>query len=224
MKISILMLTYNAPFYVFNSIINVHKTKKVTENLELIVLDNSSKIITKLILKILKKLNFIDKLILNPQNDYFAKGNNLASKHASDDTTHYLLLNSDIKINNINCFNRLSKIHPKKGGISAFGAVLSEPKRADGYCMLIDKDLYDKFQLDENFEWWWSVTKIQSQVLSSGFKIIAVRNHEEYIHHYGGKSGKGYEDAKGMDIDIETVKGWFKSENDNLKIINKLED
>ncbi|WP_295722994.1 hypothetical protein [uncultured Methanobrevibacter sp.] len=65
------MLTYNAPFYVLKSIIDVHKTKKLTENLELIVLDNSSKFPTKFILKILKKLGFIDKLVLNPQNDFF---------------------------------------------------------------------------------------------------------------------------------------------------------
>ncbi|WP_461461028.1 glycosyltransferase family 2 protein [Methanobrevibacter sp.] len=222
MNISILMLTYNAPSYVFKSIRDVHKTKKVTDNLELIVLDNSSKFPTKFILKILKKLGFIDKLVLNPQNDFFARGNNLASQHASNNATHYLLLNSDIKITDINCFNKLSELHPKDGGISSFGAVLSEPKRADGYCMLIDKDLYDKFKLDEDFQWWWSVTKLQSQVLSSGYKIIAVRNHEEYIHHYGGKSGKGFEDVKGMNTDIEIVKGWFEKGHENLKIIKQL--
>ena len=191
--------------------------------MELIVLDNASKFPTRFILKILKKLGFIDKLVLNPQNDFFARGNNLASQYASEDTTHYLLLNSDIKITDINCFNRLSSLHPKEGGISSFGAVLSEPKRADGYCMLIDKDIYDKFGLDEDFEWWWSVTKLQSQVLKDGFKIIAVRNHEEYIHHYGGKSGKGFEDAKGMNTDIETVKGWFKDKNESVQIISQLD-
>lgn len=224
MKISILMLSYNAPYYVFKSIKDVHKSKKASQNLELIVLDNASKFPTRFILKILKKLGFIDKLVLNPQNDFFARGNNLASQYASEDTTHYLLLNSDIKITDINCFNRLSSLHPKEGGISSFGAVLSEPKRADGYCMLIDKDIYDKFGLDEDFEWWWSVTKLQSQVLKDGFKIIAVRNHEEYIHHYGGKSGKGFEDAKGMNTDIETVKGWFKDKNESVQIISQLDD
>lgn len=189
------------------------------DELELIVLDNNSKFQTKILLKILKKLKLIDTLVLNSKIDLFAKGNNLASKYASEKTTHYLLLNSDIKINDPNCFNRLMEIHPTGGGISSFGAVLYEPIRADGYCMLIDKDLYDKYQLDENFEWWWSVTKIQSQILTEGLKIRAVQNHEKYIHHYGGKSGKGWKDAKGMDIRMDEVINWFKDKKENVEII-----
>ena len=221
MEISILMLTYNAPFYVFQSIIGVYKCKKY-QNLELIVLDNASNTPTKIILKILKKLKIIDKLILNHKNDLFAKGNNIASQYASKSTTHYLLLNSDIKIKNKKCFNKLAEIHPEKGGISSFGAVLHEPIRADGYCMLIDKWLFDKYNLDEDFEWWWSITKLESQVLGEGFKIYAIENHEEYLHHYGGKSGKGYENAKGMDIKIDEVIKWFDNKKENVKIIKKL--
>lgn len=79
MKISVLMLTYNAPNYVLESIKEVNKIKEKMENLELIVLDNNSEIINKNLLKKLKEKNFIDKLILNPKNDLFARGNNLAS-------------------------------------------------------------------------------------------------------------------------------------------------
>ena len=61
MKMSVLMLTYNAPYYVFQSILGVHKTKKRTPNLELIVLDNSSKFPTKILLRILKSIGLIDK-------------------------------------------------------------------------------------------------------------------------------------------------------------------
>ena len=218
------MLTYNAPLYVFQSIIGVHKAKKKTDNLELIVLDNSSKIPTKFILRILDKINFIDKLVLNPRNDLFAKGNNLASSHASSDTTHYLLLNSDIKVNDTECFNQLAKIHPEHGGISSFGAVHNKPIRADGYCMLIDKKLYDKYKLDEDFEWWWSVTKLQSQILTEGYKIFAIDNHEEFIHHYGGKSGKGYENAKGMDIKRDEVIKWFDNKRENVQILDNIND
>lgn len=222
MKISILMLTYNAPNYVLESIMGVNNAKEKTDNLELIVLDNNSDTPTKKLLKRLKNENLIDKLILNPQNDLFAKGNNLASKHASSDTTHYLLLNSDIKIVDPNCFNKLMEIHPKNGGISSFGAVIYEPIRADGYCMLIDKYLYDKYQLDEYFEWWWSITKIQSQILNIGLKIRAVKNHEKYIHHYGGKSGDGWKGAKGMDIKIDEVIAWFKDKKESVEIIEEL--
>ena len=224
MKISILMLTHNAPSYVFQSIKDVHRTKKKTPNMELIVLDNASKFKTRFILRVLKSIGFIDKLILNPRNDLFAKGNNLASKHASDDTTHYLLLNSDIKVNDINCFNKLMEIHPKDGGISSFGAVLTNPIRADGYCMLIDRHLYDKYQLDEDFEWWWSVTKIQSKVLTEGYHIRAVENHDEYLYHYGGKSGKGFKDAKGMDVNRKEVISWFDNKKTSVEVIPSLNE
>lgn len=218
------MLTHNAPSYVYHSIMDVNKTKKETPDLELIVLDNASKFKTRLILRILKAFGLIDKLILNPRNDLFAKGNNLASQHASEDTTHYLLLNSDIKVNNPSCFNKLMELHPKDGGISSFGAVLKDPIRADGYCMMIDKFLFDKYKLDEDFEWWWSITKIQSQILTEGYKIRAVRNHDDYIYHYGGKSGKGFKDAKGMDIKLSEVISWFDNRKENVEVIYDLED
>lgn len=102
------------------------------------------------------------------------------------------------------------------------GAVVFEPIRADGYCMLIDKHLYDRYQLDEHFEWWWSITKLQSQILNEGLKIRAVKNHEHYIHHYGGKSGDGWKGALGMDINIEEVKRWFDNKKENVEIIEKI--
>ena len=45
MRVSLLMLTHNAPRYVFKSIISLKKT--VFNDYELIVLDNNSKLITK---------------------------------------------------------------------------------------------------------------------------------------------------------------------------------
>ena len=215
------MLTHNAPKCILESINGVNKAKEKTE-LELIVLDNASELPTKRLLEKLNEEGMIDKLVFNPQNDLFAKGNNLASTYASEYTTHYLLLNSNIKIIDSNCFNKLMEIHPQDGGISSFGAVLYEPIRADGYCMLIDKYLYDKYQLDEYFEWWWSITKLQSQVLNEGLKIRAVRNHEKYIHHYAGKSGDGWKGATGMDIKIDEVISWFKDKKETVEIINEI--
>lgn len=222
MKVSILMLTYNAPRYVLESIMGVNKLKKKTKNLELIVLDNDSGFTTKLLLKVLKAIGWVDKLVLNPQNDFFAKGNNIASTYSDKDSTHYLLLNSDIKVIDSNCLNELIKIHPEDGGISSFGACLTDPIRADGYCMLIDKFLYDKYKLDEHFEWWWSVTKLQSQLLAEGYKIRAVNNHEEFIHHYGGKSGDAWKNAKGMKTKKKVILDWFNEKKENVEIIDKL--
>lgn len=218
MKVSILMLTYNAPKYVKESILTL---KENTKNIdyELIVLDNHSKFMTRRLLKKLEKKGLMDKLILSDKNLLFAKGNNVAFEAASD-SEYILLLNSDVKINSSNWLETLLKIHPKEGGISSFGAVDSEPIRADGYCLLIDKNLYEKYKLDETYEWWWGVTKLESKVLKEGKKIVAVRNHEEFIHHYGGKSGKGYKNAKGMDADRNEVKKWF--DNNKVEIIDRL--
>lgn len=215
------MLTYNAPLYVFKSIRTLRKTKSNTPY-ELIVVDNSSKWVTKLLVKILYKMEYINKVRFNEKNYLFAAGNNIASNICSEDVTHYLLLNSDIRVNDSEWLDKLIAIHPEEGGISSLGVVLSEPVRADGYCMLIDKWLYDKYQLDEDFAWWWSVTKLQSQVLKEGLDIRAVSEHESLLHHYGGKSGKGYKDAKGMNINIQEVLQWFNDKKNSVKIIESL--
>lgn len=217
-KISILMLTHNARKYTKQSIVTLKLTKGV--DYELIVLDNNSGFFTRNLLKKLKAQGYIDKLIFNPKNDLFAKGNNLASEHAAKDSDYYLLLNSDVEIKSKNWLSRLLESHPAGGGISAFGAVLSEPIRADGYCLLINKYLFDKYKLNEDYEWWWGVTQLEADVLKEGKDIIAIVNHEEYIHHFGGKSGKGYKDAKGLHVEIEDVVNWF--DNKKVKIIDKL--
>lgn len=219
MKISVLMLTYNAPHYVKKSIVTL---KKMTEGVdyELIVVDNNSKHPTIRTLYKLKSRGLIDKLYYNSQNDLFAKGNNIASRLAREDSDYYLLLNSDVEIKSKDWLKKLVDLMPKNGGIVSFGAVQSAPKRADGYCMLINADLYNKYKLDEHFQWWWGVTKLESQVLKEGKAVIAVENHEEYIHHFGGKSGKGFKDATGMDVDMAEVKQWF--ENGDVKIISHL--
>lgn len=218
-EVSILMLTHNAKKYVKKSILSLKK-KTVNVDYELIVLDNNSNFFTKKLLKNLKNKGYIDKLIMNPVNDLFAKGNNLASKKADRDSKYYLLLNSDIEIKSDDWLSKLIKHHPSNGGVSSFGAVLSKPVRADGYCLLIDKYLFDKYKLNENFAWWWGVTQLEANVLKEQKEIYAVVNHEEYLHHYGGKSGKGYKDAQGLNINIEDVIEWF--DNNEIKLIDKL--
>lgn len=209
---SILMLTFNAPKYVKESIETV---KALTKNVdyELIVVDNASNEETRILLQQLYNDNKIDKLFFNPVNSFFAGGNNIASKMANPSSDYYLLLNSDICVKNETWLSDLLSLHIKEQcGITSYGAVLSEPIRADGYCMLIDKSLYDKYLLDENFAWFWGITKLQSQVITEK-KIIAIQNHENYIHHYGGSSGDAFKKAKGMDTDISEIIGWFRGKN-----------
>lgn len=90
-------------------------------------------------LSISKFQKYIDKLVFNTDNSLFAKGNNIASSLSDKSTKYYLLLNSDIEIRNYDWLDKLLAIHPVEGGISSYGFVKSEPKRADGYCMMIEK-------------------------------------------------------------------------------------
>lgn len=211
-KVSILMLVHNAPQYLLESI---ETLRTVTDNqvpYELIVLDNASDEMTLDLLKELQEIGAIDKLLLNDENSLFAKGNNLASEFVSDDATHYLLLNSDVSIKSSDWLKELTEIHlsDEKIGITSYGAVSSAPVRADGWCMLINRNLYDEFKLDENFEWFWGVTKLQVEVLKAGYRVLAVADgYDKYIVHYGGKSGYSFFNAKGMNTDIKEIIAWF---------------
>ena len=89
------------------------------------------------------------------------------------------------------------------------GVVPFPPVRVDGYCLLIDADLYRQFKLDEDYAWWWSITKLQAQVLRAGLSVRGYLHHERYLHHFGGKSGSDFKQAKGMDTSIEEADKWF---------------
>lgn len=214
------MLTHNAPEYVEIAVRSIAaRTKNI--NYELIVVDNHSGWATRHLLRKLKKQNIIDKIKWNKNNLLFAKGNNAGSHMAADDATHYLLINSDVEIRNDNWLTNLTGICPK-GGISAYGVVMNEPVRADGYCMLVDSALYKKYELDENYEWFWSITKLQAQALAEGKSVVAVKEHDDMIYHFGGKSGKGFRHAKGMDENHDVICNWF---NENkIEILERIEE
>lgn len=105
---SIIILVHNAPKYVLKTFLSLQKTKN--SNYESIVVDNKSGLFTKLLLKLLFKLKYIDKLYYSKENLFFAKGNNFGTTLASKDSNYYLLLNSDVKIINPNWLELLLKI------------------------------------------------------------------------------------------------------------------
>lgn len=216
--VSIIILSYNAPLYVYHTLKTLKKTQGC--KYETIVLDNNSKNFTKRLLLKLKEKGYIDKLIFENKNTFFAKGNNIASKYCDKNSKYILLLNSDVEIRDKHWLKYLIERH-QRGAIS-YGLCDNYPHiRGDGYCFLIDKDLYERYKLDEQFEWWWSITKLQAQLLNDGYKVIAVKEHETLLHHYGGMSGTSWKNAKGMKIEGEEIKKWFKS--GEVKIISKLE-
>ena len=216
--VSIIMLTYNAPEFVEHSIKTLREhTKGISY--ELIVLDNASGTRTRRLLLRLQKKGMIEKLIFEKQNTLFAKGNNTASRLCSSKSKYILLLNSDVEIRDDNWLTALLAAH-ERGAIS-YGVCEAEPHvRADGYCFLIDTDLYLQYQLDEQFEWWWSVTKLQAQLLRDSYKVKAVKDHTAQLIHYGGMSGTAWRNSKGMAVEGEEIKSWFAAHK--VEIIPKM--
>lgn len=183
-KVSIVVLVHNAAWYVRTCLGTLQRTQAV--NREIIVVDNASGPVAKAYLTMAAGAGRIDKLLFLRKNLLYAGGNNVGALLAADDSTHLLLLNSDVRINSPAWLTTLLRCHTQ--GASAFGYVADPPCRADGYCFLIDKDLYLQYRLDENFPWWWGLTKLQAQLLRDGWSVQAIREHESYLHHYGGKS------------------------------------
>lgn len=228
MKISILMLTHNAPAYVRESVETLQQVtaSESLADVELIVWDNASNKETRDLLTELKADKKIDKLYFSDINHFFAKGNNLAAKLADENADCYLLLNSDISIKDSRWLEKLIKYKTEGGyaGVS-YGVVRFPPVRCDGYCFLVDKTLYDQYQLDERYEWWGGLTKFQANLLRDGYDLLALGCHDCEIVHYGGKSGAGFQQAKGMDLDYAEIISWFSTSKGKVTFRrhNKLE-
>jgi hypothetical protein len=237
LKVSILILTHNAPNYVSETFETLYHITdpEILKHIETIVVDNASGKETKDLLLVLKEKGFIDKLFFSDRNTLFSEGNIIASGLANKKTKYYLLLNSDVSIKNKNWLNYLLSFveSGQYSGVS-FGFCYSETKtingkkfkganRPDGYCFLIDRSLFDKYQIDyDRYEWWWGLTKFYTQVLSEGKNMLAISHHNKMIVHYGGKSGKDWINAKGIDVDMDEVYKWF--DNKEGKVIHKIYD
>jgi O-antigen/teichoic acid export membrane protein len=205
-RVSILMLTHNAPRYVELSIRSlVRCTRDV--NYELVVVDNASQSPTKNLLKRLQREGLIQHLTLLGYNSFFARGNNIAAQNSTPDSTHLLLLNSDVEIRDPRWLSNLLMAH--KPGITAYG-VTEHPLRVDAYCLLVDRALYHEHGLDEAHEFFWAVTKFQAALLAQGYSVQGYTEHERYLHHFGGKSGNDFKAAKGLFLSQEELAEWFQ--------------
>lgn len=202
---SIIMLVHNAVEYTRNTIETLQGTNG---DWELIVVDNASDKKTRKMLYKMYETKKINKLLMLDKNTLFAQGNNLGSKLCDSKSEKILLLNSDIDIRNKEWLIEMEKRYEK--GIFTLGVCENDPHiRVDGYCFMIDKDLYTQYLLDENYEWWWSITKLQAQVLQAGYPVKGVKQCANLIFHYGGMSGHDFKNAKGMEIEFKQVREWF---------------
>lgn len=179
---------------------------------EVVCVDNESRPLTRLLLNFCFSCGWIDKLCMLNYNSLFAGGNNIAARLADRNSTHFLLLNSDVQILRADWLSKLLSEH--KPGATSLGVVFSNPSvpvpRLDGYCFLVDRDLYEKFGLDEcRFQWWWAVTKLQGDLLADRKCVRGFAEHDDYLRHFGGKSGDGFKGAKGMDVELKEIFSWF---------------
>lgn len=220
--ISILILTHNAPRYVEETLRTLHEVTNDNDlsRCEIIVLDNSSEEETKSLLRKLESGGYVDKLKFSPENTFFARGNNLAAEMADKSTKYYLLLNSDVSIRHSDWLSKLIE-YKEQGDYTAVSyGVCGGPNRADGYCLLIDRNVYDKHKLDEDFQWWGGVTKLQCELLKEGHSILAIDHHDDLIYHFGGKSGRTFKQAQRVNIDPSEVMECFRNSKGKVVVIN----
>lgn len=218
MKVSIIVLTRNALRYCRKTFKTIRRTRDV--RYELIVVDNASFFPTRLYLGLCRCQGRIQRLCYLDRNTLFAEGNNIGAAISSRDSTHLLLLNSDVEGRDPSWLAKLLAIH--RPGASSYGYVRGGPwPRADGFCFLIDRELYLRYGLCEEFPWWWSVTKLQAQLLRDGYSVRAVARHDHLLHHCGGKSGDGYLQAGSLHIDSSIVEGWFAG--NQVTLINTID-
>jgi GT2 family glycosyltransferase len=205
--ISILMVTYNAPRYVWKSLRAIRRQTKGVEY-EVVIVDNDSRLPTRLLVAVARFFGLANRVALLDRNTLFAEGCNIAAAMSPRDSEHVLLLNSDTEPKDPGWLANLLKIHQR--GATAYGYVENGPiPRADGYCLLVDRDLFLEIGLDEGFQWWWSVTRLQAELLAAGYTAQAVKDHDQWLVHFGGKSGKGWKKATGMDAEPGEIRDWF---------------
>lgn len=219
-KAAIIVVTYNAARYCTTVLDSLSRTRGV--DYEVVVVDNNSRWLTKLCLIWFFLMKRIQKLCFLDQNTMFAAGNNTGARLVSKDVTHLVLLNSDVRIMDPLWLRKLLDIH--RFGATSLG-VVEDPvmPRADGYCFMINRELYLKYGMDEKYKWWWGITKLQAEVLRGGDSVTAVRSHDELLIHYGGKSGTKHlkQDPDNFSLPADAA-AWFNGFQ--VRLLEKITD
>lgn len=222
-NLNIIIPVFNAPEFVIKCINSIReKTDQVQYFIT--VIDNASEQYTNQILNNFLLSKKIDILCSLEENRFWSEANNIGEYISPTKCNKLLLLNSDVEILDSLWLKKLLDIH--EYGYTSYGIVnanlkLHLPIRADGYCGLIDRDLYKKYKLDADFPWWYSVTKLQSEILKNGHSVKAIKNHDSIIKHYGGKSTTIVLPSNYTSLDPKISKNWFIKSR-GIKIINDI--
>lgn len=217
-KVAIVVVSYNAFTYARRMLRSVRRTTGVA--FEIVVVDNDSRLVTGLFWTAQRFLGRIDRLALLNRNTFFAEGNNIGVSMASRDVTHVLLMNTDCEVLEDEWLLRLLAVH--KEGATGLGYVTNGAwPRADGFCMLVDRHCWES-GLNEDYQWWWSVTALEARLLRQGRSVQAVQEYSDVVVHHRGKSGKAFKKAKSADTRDEVIAGWFDGRH--VAVVDRLPD
>ncbi len=204
-KVAIVVLSYNALSYARRMLRSVRRTTGVP--FEIVVVDNNSLFRTRVFWTLQRFLGRINRLALLDRNTYFAEGNNIGVAMAPRDATHVLLLNTDVELLDPGWLRRMLAVH--REGATGFRYLTNGPwPRTDGFCLLLDRRHWGE-GLDEQYQWWWSITALEARLLRTGLSVIAIKDYADILVHHGGKSGKAFRDAKSGDTDAGLIASWF---------------
>jgi glycosyltransferase involved in cell wall biosynthesis len=215
-KVAIVVVSHNALAYARRMLTSVRRTTGVPY--EIVVVDNRSLFRTRLYWTIQRFLGRINRLALLDRNTFFAEGCNIGVAMAPRDATHILLLNTDCEIRDPGWLGRLLAVH-REGATGLRYVTSGAWPRADGFCLLIDRHCWED-GLDEDYQWWWSVTALEARLLRQGRSVQAVQEYADVLVHHGGKSGKAFKSARTGDASPEVIASWF--EGRHVTVVERL--
>jgi hypothetical protein len=207
MKIAIIILAHNAVGYVYKALRSLRHQQLV--DYDVILVDNGSSMMSGIVLAAYAQIFSVRSFVRSAPNRFFSGGMNFGARQARPEATHLLLLNSDVEFQHPRALETLCLAHLR--GATGLRAINDNPITiADGFCFLVDRDLFEALGgLDERFPWTRAITKLQAELLRSGYIVQAVREYQSILVHYGGKSGTDWKSVH-KKVDLAEVSGWFK--------------
>lgn len=208
MNIAIIILAHNAVGHVYKALRSLRRQQTVEH--DIVLVDNGSSAINGMALAAYARLFSVRSFARSATNRFFSGGMNFGARQAPPEATHLLLLNSDVEFQHPRALETLCHAHRR--GATGLRAINDNPVViADGFCFLVDRDLFEGLGgLDERFPWTRAITKLQAELLRSGYIVQAVREYQSILFHYGGKSGTDWKSVH-KKVELAEVSGWFES-------------
>lgn len=229
MKVSIVILNYFHPEVIEICLRTLATTEGV--DYEVIVVDNGSDPSTVKELSEFQSLGWIDKLVLNDHNRYFAGGNN-DGVHASDpESDVILLMNSDVAVIHPQWLQKAlawldgvpeykptvwgtKPTVPKPGpkdivsvGWSHDASVLPSRARPEGWCCLIRRSVWT--DISEDFPWHYGLEEMLANAVRKGARCGVLFNYAPYVVHREGGSTQDKPKADIQNKRTPDIPGWF---------------